>query len=382
MKKFIGCEVGNYDTKLMTREKSIMSYSELKKGQLLTSEEAMVLGIINVVAPGHERRSLKLSTDSLYNLLDVTIETKELEANGRWFVGDLALKEGSQILKPTREDEKWKNPTTLIMILTTIAFALFDPALPVKKENIGVGTLLPTEEYFKGKNAEEFLKRLKGEHTVIFNDAAFNGAKITFNIDNNVELIPEGAAGQVATIFDWEGFTYDPQYNKKVIMNIDIGYIDTDVSVMREGDFVSKGFFGLKSGTSDVLMNIANQIALEYDYKIDTHLLDYYIRTKKPLMIGSKEVKNLSEIAEKQFAQSAWLLSNKLSEELRDKAISKQELNEVNIIGGGANFYVLGLQKHFETEHMTLNMPTNTRFKNVEGVLKSLLFKQKHPKKK
>lgn len=381
MNKFIACEVGNYDTKLMTREKSIMGYSKLKDGNILTNEESIVLGIVNIVAPAYERRSLKLTEDSLINLLDVTIKTKEEEANGRWFVGNIALKEGSQIIKPTREDEKRKNPTTIIMLLTSIAFALYEPSRPVKAESITLGTLLPTEEYFKEGYVDEFKKKLIGEHTVTFNDPAFKSAEISFKIDSNIEVMPEGGAGLVATVFDWEGYTYDDNYDKKTIMNIDIGYIDTDVSILQNGDFLSKGFFGIKSGISDVLRNIANQIYLEYNYKIDTHLLDYHIRNNIPLMIGTKSVNNLKEMANKQFAQNAWLFSNKLTEELRDKAIDKQELNEVNLIGGGINFYVKGLKKHFETGHMKLKVPTNTRFKNVEGLLKSLLIKQRRNNK-
>ena len=69
------------------------------------------------------------------------------------------------------------------------------------------------------------------------------------------------------------------------------------------------------------------------------------------------------------------------SEALKDKAVSKDELHEVNLIGGGIQFYVDGLKKHFETKNMKLNVPKNTRYKNVEGVLKSLLFKNRHEKK-
>ena len=249
MKKFIGCEVGNYDTKLITKEKSIIDLADNKDKQVISDEEVLILGVKNVVAPAQERRTLKLSTSELISSLDVTIETKEPEANGRWFVGDIALREGSQILKPTQEDKKSKNPTTLIMILTTIAYALYDPNSPSVSETIGLGTLLPTEEYFNSDHAEIFKQKLKGEHTVTFNDPAFKNAKITFTIDENIELIPEGAAGQIGTVFNWDGFTFDKNYNKKTILNIDIGYIDTDVSIFHDGDFLSKGFFGFKSGT-------------------------------------------------------------------------------------------------------------------------------------
>lgn len=95
MKRMIGCEVGNYDTKLMTREKALINLIEAKGGSKIN--DAAMLNILNVVAPAKERRSLGAGNKALINLLDVTIETKEAEACGRWFVGGLAHTEGTQI---------------------------------------------------------------------------------------------------------------------------------------------------------------------------------------------------------------------------------------------------------------------------------------------
>lgn len=373
MNKLLACEVGNYDTKFMTREASLEKLTESKGGKVI--DDGSTLNVLNVVSPAKGRRSLGGVNASLINLLDVTIETKEKGACGHYFVGGLALKEGSQIFKPTREDEKCKNPTTLVLMLTTLAFALYDPAEPIKKEVINLGTLLPTEEYFKEGYAAEFIKKIKGEHKVKFNDPAFKGAEITIKV-NDIELLPEGAAGQTATTFDWNGEAFDPEYVSKTIMNIDIGSIDTDISIMEEGEFISKGFFGLKGGTTEVLRNISNEINELHGYPIDTHRLDYHVRSKKPVLIGSKSIDNVSEMAERHYDQNAWILSNKLTEELRDRLIDKQQLNEVNLIGGGPEFYERGFKKHFETGYMKIKVPKNARFKNVEGVLKSLIFRQ------
>lgn len=372
MNKLLACEIGNYDAKFMTRETSLKELIESKGGKVI--DDGSVLNILNVVAPAKERRSLGGVKASLINLLDVTIDTKEKAACGHYFVGGLALKEGSQIFKPTREDEKSKNPTTLVLMLTTLAFALFDPKEPTKKEIINLGTLLPTEEYFKDGYATDFIKKLKGEHKVKFNDPAFQGSEITIKV-NDVELLPEGAAGQTATTFDWNGEAFDKDYATKTIMNIDIGSIDTDISIMEEGEFISKGFFGIKGGTTEVLRSISNEIKEHHGYGIDTHRLDYHVRSKKPILIGSKSVTDVPEIAERHYDQNAWILSNKLTEELQDRLIEKQQLNEVNLIGGGPEFYEKGFKRHFESGYMKIKVPKNPRFKNVEGVLKSLIFR-------
>lgn len=373
MKRMIGCEVGNYDTKFMTREKALIDLIVAKGGQKI--DDAVVMPILNAVAPAKERRSLGVGNKALINLLDVTIDTKEKEACGRWFVAGLAHTEGTQIFKPTRDDEKSENPMTIVMLLTTIAFALYDPAKTKQKEVVSLGTLLPTEEYFKDGIAQRFVDKIKGEHKITFNDAAFKGCEITVKISEDVELLPEGAAGQTATTFDWNGQPFDPSYTMKTVVNIDIGSIDTDVSIMQDGEFVSKGFFGIKGGTTDVLRSIATELSENHGYKPDTHKLDYHIRTKKPLLIGNQIVDSLDKIAESHYEQSAWILSNKLTEELKDRAIDKQQLNGVNLIGGGPEFFEKGFKRHFESSHMKIVVPANARFKNVEGVLKSLVFR-------
>lgn len=373
MNKLLACEIGNYDAKFMTRENALKELIESKGGKNI--DDGSVLNILNIVAPAKERRSLG-GVKSLINLLDVTITTSEESACGHYFVGGLALKEGSQIFKPTREDEKSKNPTTLVIMLTTLAFALFDPKEPTKKEIVNLGTLLPTEEYFKDGYAVEFVNKLTGEHKVKFNDPAFQGGEITIKI-NNVELLPEGAAGQTATTFDWNGEAFDKDYVTKSVMNIDIGSIDTDISIMQEGEFISKGFFGIKGGTTEVLRSISNEIKEKHGYGLDTHRLDYHVRSKKPILMGTKSVPDteIADMVDKHYAKNAWILSNKITEELQDRLIEKHQLNEVNLIGGGPEFFEKGFKKHFETGYMKIQVPKNARFKNVEGVLKSLIFK-------
>lgn len=368
----IACEVGNYDTKLISKDLIDLLIS---KGGTKVDEDAAVINILNAVAPAKERRILGVGKKHLINLLDVSIETKEKEACGRWFVGGLAHTEGTRLFKPTRDDEKSQNPLTMVLLLTTLAFALYDPSKGKQKEVVSLGTLLPTEEYFKEGIVEKFIHKIVGEHKVVFHDPMFKGAEVIVKINNDVELLPEGAAGQTATTFGWDGQPFDNDYRNKMVANIDIGSIDTDISIMEGGEFVSKGFFGIKGGTTDTLRSIASEINEKWGYKVDTHRLDYHIRSNKPLLIGNKEVKNLKEMADAHYEQSAWLMSNKLTEELKDRAIFKHQINEVNLIGGGIEFFEQGLKRHFESSHMQIVVPKNARFKNVEGVLKALIFR-------
>lgn len=370
----IGCEVGNYDTKLMTRDDKVMSLLKGREGVVV--DDGMTTNVLNVVSRGSQRRSLGSVKPILVNLLDVTITTKDKQACGRWFVGALAIKEGVNQIKPTREDEKYKNPITNVLMLTTLAYSLFDPNEAVKTERVRLGTLLPTEEYFTEGAAVQFKEKLVGTHTIKFNDPAFEGAIITLTIEKDIEILPEGAAGQTATTFDWDGNPFDEEYENKTIMNIDIGSVDTDVSIMEEAEFKSKGFFGLKGGTKDVLRGIASEINQIHGHTVDTHKLDHFIRFNKLLKIGTIEVKDLQEIAERHYDEHAWTLANELTEQLKDRQIDKGSLHEVNLIGGGPEFFEKGIVKHFgNSSYMSIKVAENARFKNVEGVLKTLLFR-------
>lgn len=362
MRKLIACEVGNFDTKLVTED-----YRKNKEKKI---------SVLNIVSRARKRRSYGKKTKNLINLLDVTIESPALKKE-RWFVGGLAFKEGEEYMKPTRETKKAENPQTIIQLLTTIAYQLYDPEKPVKTETIALSTLLPTEEYWSEKDYVEILrKKLKGKHKVIFHDEAFKGAEITLDIEHLL-INPEGAVGQIACVYDWDGKVQKniKNYEYKTILNIDIGSIDTDVSILKEGEFLEKGSFGIKGGTTAVLRDIAKDIKAIYGHEFDIHKLDYHIRTKKPLYIGNKEItKEISEIAEKHYANSAKLLADRITEELQDRRINKYEINITNMIGGGAPFFKNGFINHFANEYMEIVMPEDPRFANVEGALKALLF--------
>lgn len=366
MRHLIGCEVGNYDIKLMNMSKETIS-------------------VINVISPGRNRRTLGDSKKSLINLLDVTIDTKSIPKE-RWFAGGLAFTDGEKKFKPTRENKKSENPLTIIQQLTTVAYSLFDINNPVKEVNIKLGTCLPTEEYFDEDT--DFISiltnKLKGySHTIEFNDPAFKGnnkeAKIILNIEE-VSILPEGSAGQIATTYDWNGKPIIDDLEYKTIMNLDIGSIDTDVSILENGDFLSKGFFGIKGGTTAVLRKIADEIKDEYGgNKLDTHLIDYHIRSKTPIRVGNEIVslENLLKMTERHYEMEAWSLVNELQEEFKDRGIDKAGINLTNLIGGGPQFFETGFKKHFSTsKNIEVKIPNNPRYAVVEGALKSIVFEE------
>lgn len=369
MRELLGIDIGNHDIKPI--------------GEEYKQDPSKVISILNMVSQGKDRRTYgKKSAKNLINLLDVTIESPALEDylnNSRWFVGGLAFKEGGRLFKPTRDTKKAENPTTIIHLLTAAAFKRLDLNCPKKRESVAISTLLPTEEYWDEKTdyvkiLEDKLK--KGEHKVKFNDSAFNGAEIELNIEH-VLINPEGAVGQIACTYDWDGRIKQGMENDKykTIANINIGSIDTNVAILQNEEFIDKGNFGIKGGTTEVLRAIAIEIKDNYGgEKIDPHKIDFHLRTETPLFVGDEEVKDLKDIAGRKYIEAAWRLADDLTREFEDRNIDKFSISKVNLCGGGAAFFKKGIMKHFITGKTALNVPKNPRYINAEGALKALIF--------
>lgn len=380
-KKLIGCEVGNFDTKLVAED-----MIDIAKGEYLDEP----IAILNMISIGKNRRSYANNLSgkkdqSLINLLDVTIETEaDPLACGRWFVGGLAFKEGSKILKPTKKNKKSENPQTIILMLTALAYYLYDPKNPVKTESVRLSTLLPTEEYFPKENdPKDYIKildeKLHGKkHTVEFHDKAFNGAKITIDI-NDLIISPEGAVAQIASIYNWDASVkeeFKGLENKK-LMNIDFGSIDTNVSILEDGEFMQKGIFGFKGGTTEVLKEIAADVEDEKGHLFDTFKLDYHIRSKRPLLLGDEDITEyFTKTTTSRYNTAGWGMANSIIDEMEDRGISINEISIINFTGGGSQFFKPSVEPQVKGVKTKVVEPKRPRYANAEGALKQLIFER------
>lgn len=378
MKKRRACEVGNFDTKLIG-EQYIKAIDKKDKDK---TESEKPITILNMVSGAKDRRSFgNKKKNSLVNLLDVTITTpREPAANGRFFVGGLAFTEGgSTILKPTSDDKKSENPLTIIEMLTALGLASYfeDTSNPKRTEVIDLSTCLPTEEYYDTEKdyVELLSNKLKGIHVVKFNDDAFNGAEITIDIES-VLINPEGATAQMASTYDWNGEVLPEMegHEYKTILNIDIGSIDVNISILRNGEFIE--LFGIKGGTTKVLRKIGTDIKHDYnlDYNIDPHKVDYHIRNDVPFYVGDELVNDLKDRAKRAYALESLYLANNVTMELKDRGIEKSGINMCNMTGGGTQWMKADFWDKFKSQHMTIKSPPRPRFANVEGAYKALVM--------
>lgn len=356
--KKIGADVGNDALKIATEDVNFEGKKEFE--------------VMNVVAPGYKRRMLEGEKGALANLLDVTIYEGE-EEWGRYFVGGLAYKENrGDIIEKSKRDIKAKNKDTMILLLTGLAYALYDPQVPKKEENIALGTLLPTEEFWNENEdlVDIFEKNFKKSYKIEFHSKSFKGAEITINIVDD-DVLPESAAGHLASIYDINGkLKKDAKVDNEVQLGIFIGSITTEVSVYNNGEFDSRGFFGIDLGTADPLDKIINDLGIE----TTRHQIDHVIRNEKPLIIKAKDyTEDLKKYSQQRFSFFVKQLVNEINKKLSRQGINTDLITRVNIGGGGAITTIKEFKEEFNVSNVRL--VDNARFANAIGALYSIVQK-------
>lgn len=297
------------------------------------------LSIKNIIAPGRERRIFEQETGEPIDYLDVTIESKG-EGLGRYFVGDLALKEGGQYIREKHMGSiKTLNNDTYVLLLAAIAYKLFDPAVPEKTEYINLGTGLPTEEYYLGGMIEKFIQRIKGTHKVKFNHPMYREAEITIII-KEVFTIPEGAAAMINQMYDENGGIIEEKTDLRNRLNIviDIGALTTDVSAIENNQSIGTLCFGIKKGIYHALDEIIEDISQRHNgYVLSRHKLVQYLTQEGGNIPYKKQTIDANIYAKYRYEQLAEDISRKVVNKLnREKPNIQDEVYTTFIVGGGA----------------------------------------------
>lgn len=354
--KIYGSDVGNDALKLYLDEP--------------TFDGKYKIEVMNVVSPGYKRRLLGEEKGQLINLLDVTINrgTEEL---GRYFVGGLAYKGNrGDLLETNKNIKKAKNINTIILLMTGLAFANYDPNNPIKSVNIALGTLLPTEEFWYEDEdlVKVFIDAIKHPYTVKFNSPNFKGAEITINvIHTNVN--PESVTALLTALYDMKGKEREGiQVANRVHLGIVIGNVTTEAAIFDDGSFDERAFFGKNLGTADPLGRIIGELGINST----RHEIDYYIRKNKPLIINSVDrTKDLERVSKKNFDFFIQQLVNELFSKLGEQGVIVQRITDVHLAGGGAINTFDSLKKAMGLSNTKL--VEDPRFANARGALLSIL---------
>lgn len=351
----MGADVGNDALKIVLDKET---YDNKKK-----------LEIMNVVAPGYNRRLLGKEKAQLVNLLDVTI-TRGKEDLGRYFVGGLAYKGNrGDLLETNKNIKKAKNINTIILLMTGIAFSQYDPNNPVKTVNVALGTLLPTEEFWNESEdlVEAYIKEIRKQFKVKFNSPNFNGAEITINvIDTDVH--PESVTALLTALYELDGEPRkDVQIENRVHLGITIGNITTEAAIFDDGEFDERAFFGTNLGTSDPLSRIISDMQIQNT----RHEIDYIIRKKKPLMVNTVDrTAELEKVSNKNFDFFVQQLINQLYKKLGEQGVNTERITDVHLAGGGSITVLDSFTKAIGLQNVSL--VEDPRFANARGALFSI----------
>ncbi len=308
--------------------------NEIIKVKTATQE----LGMVNLIAPGRERRKLSVDRSHPINLLDVQIRSNG-EDLGRWFVGGMAYKY-SQNRAMNREEggNKADFPYMAHSVLTIMAYSLFDPKELNKVVDIKLGIGLSAEEYWQYPTHQELVrKRLLGEHTIEFLNPAFEQAKIQLNI-HEIIIMPESSAAALAYVTG-----EDPSISRSSLYEIvdaynlivDVGGFTTDVAVLAGGEFEDS--FGFNSGIAEPLSLIAEALRRNYDIEVNRQQVGIALRRYNGVLLTRQGDKiNIEAMGKVFFRDFTVHMVNRLLKVLRDNDIDKRQIHKAYFVGGGS----------------------------------------------
>lgn len=304
--------------------------------------------VLNLISPWYQRRVITEDTRFPLNLLEVDVTSKNKNI-GKFFVGGMAYNFNRGIIKEKtvsdRHNGKSNDKTTLIVLLTSIALSLLKPNSKLIKEKIILGTMLPTEEYFKSENVDILTERLIGKHHVKFLNPIFNGVEVDFEIIN-VVTEPEGLSAINAVMYDDNGELskeYENNYSERTILGFDIGSLTTDVTVLQ--NFELRTFFGIEKGTIDPLNRIVDYIKTEHKVSLPRHKIDNTLIKNEKLLVYGKEIPNLREISNEFIEYEGIQLVDEFSSKIAAAGVQIPDIGLIIFSGGGSLFFKEILEK-------------------------------------
>ena len=309
------------------------------------------LFILNIIAPWHERRVISDDTRYPLNLLEVEVNTKG-ENLGKYFVGGMAYNFNRGILKERtladRHNGKAKDKGTLIVLLTSIAVSLIKSNTKKIKEKIVLGTMLPTEEFFRNnkENVELFQDKLMGTHQIKFLNPAFNGIEVEFEIVGT-SIQPEGLCAINAIMYDDNGDlldAYERDYSERTILGFDIGALTSDVIVTH--NFELRTFFGIDKGTIDPLNRIVDYIKTDYKVTIPRHKVDNAIIKNEKLLIYGQDIPNFKELSKEIIDFEGRQLADEFSSKAAAAGVQLPDIGLLILCGGGSLLFKDMINSH------------------------------------
>lgn len=191
------------------------------------------------------------------------IENLEVEVGGRkYFVGDLAAREGGAALTTAKDTVSHED--TLPLILTACISLVNQP-----EEEIRMVTGLQIAD-FTPEVKTAYRNLLNGEHIV-----RLNGYTTTLKI--SAEVFPQAGAVLFGKLLDEEGQIRDRELADKQLGVIDVGYRDVNIAALDKSRYIDRMSTSFPVGMFQCYLGIANEINLELGSDLLPYELPWYM---------------------------------------------------------------------------------------------------------
>lgn len=330
--------------------------------QKFTLQSTVATGRDRSFKKWQEKGKLDITKSELENqlrVMDVEIYSHQDERSRHYFLGSLAVLEGSDS-RLCWDDDKSSDEDSIALLVASLAAAQTERMGGVdSRVSIYVGTGLPLDKFFTHKDSYE--QNIKGTYTVTFKSGPWEKVKCTLNIIK-CRVFPQAWGIFLDMTQDQYGQPINAYLTEGNVLLVDPGFRTTDYALFKDGEFVDAYAGTLEFGVAWAYGHICNKLA-EKGISIDEKVFDTYLQYKDGLygISGGKAI-DLKPLGESAFA----LLGKKLSEELKLRLKDEWKAIHRTLVGGGGG---AGAFEYMKLENKEL--AKNPQFGNASGFRKA-----------
>lgn len=280
------------------------------------------LTIPNALAKGFDRPVFEQETEQL-KALDVEIDSPAVQ--GRFFIGELALRHKDRVQEMRIGTSKAEDPQAAAVLLTGLAYRA--AAAGNFRESVQMATSLPVQAYLDGKAT--FAARLRGRHLIRFRSTpGLSDREVSLTIEQPI-VVPEGAAVAIYLIYGPQA-RY-PELQGKTVLVLDGGAFTSELPVLRGMALDNELSEGRQIGIAPYLDFIASDLESAHGLMNLTRaqVARYVFEQGRRVLIRGHEL-DIGGIVQRHFLA----LADRFADLLRQKWDQNPEIAAAIVCGG------------------------------------------------
>lgn len=180
-----------------------------------------------------------------------------------YFVGQLAMSQG-HYPRATLDKSRTRSREMEVLFLTSVALLSPSPTATVR-----VVTGLPVTDF---GDREWLIEHFTGTHCLRINEIEFS---LTIA---SVQVIPQPYGSYLhALLLDEKGA--DAKLGRGTVAVIDVGYLTTDMILIRQGDYIEKACTSLADGISSIYRHVGRTLGQQYPGRMEERDVEEIVKT-------------------------------------------------------------------------------------------------------